>query len=402
VVSSVQRGPLAARYGRGAPETVLHLRREVAHVAALQIGSYVRNELTSLPSGTARLATQAGVSRVQQVTAITEEIGERVVTFEDLGPIGLAIATAPTISLAAVGFAYSVTITNAAALAAAGSSVRVDVALTSGAAPAATEWVPLRLMTPAQLTSSPIASGTVTTAPTTLWARARSERDGFLPSAYSASASVAFAAIPGVTSLAATPFTGDGSRLTITWARATSDGAVFDVFVRLASQVQGTGVFAVTLPAGSTTATASGLVPSTLYTIDVRARAPFAVDQSTFSSTTATTDGTTLSLIAPTGVDASVPGSGVVAISGFLATAQRADAECQIATETAPGSGTFGAYVDAGTAPRQPDSSFFHVVAASADGLLRRLRARAVRTGATASAWVVAPTDVLPDASGSI
>lgn len=402
VVSSVQRGQLATRYGRGSPETVFHGRRDSSTVAALNIGSYLRCNVPSLPSGTARLRTQSGISRVMQVTGITEGVGERVLTLEDLGPVGAAIGTAPTLTMATSGYSFSATITNAATLITAGSSVRVEIALTSGAAPASSEWTTLRLMTPDDLTTAAIVSGVVTTAPTTVYARARSERDGFLPSAYSASSSVSFSALTSITGLTGAAVSGDGSRLLITWSRSVTDDAIYDVFVRLSSEPQGTGIYAVTLPPNSTTANASGLTASTLYTIDVRVRSQFGPDQSVWVSTTATTASGTTTLSNPSALVAYVPFAGAVALDGIVTGTPLPNAEVEMATETAVGSGTFGSYAAAGTAVAVAGGAFTQQISAASDNLLRRLRARAVRAGATSSSWVVAPTDVLPDSSGML
>jgi hypothetical protein len=399
VVSSVQRGQLALRYGRGAPETVFRCRRDSATVAALTIGSYTRCNVPSLPSGSARIATQPGISRVMQVTGITEGVGERVLTLEDLGPIGDALTLVPTLSISSSAQTYTVTLTNLAALNTAGNGVRFEVAQTSGAAPGADAWSPLRALNPGELAT---VSGSVTTIPTTVHVRARSERQGFLPSAWSATATQAFLGLPGITSLAAAAVSGDGSKLAITWTRATADGAVFDVFVRLSSQPQGTGIFASVLPAGSVSATATGLTAGTLYTVDVRVRAPFGVDQSVFSTTTQTTDGSVVTLSNPSALSAYVPMAGFVALDGIVTGTPLPDAEVEIAQETAVGSGTFGSYVVAGTATAVAGGAFTQTIAVASDNRLRRLRARAVRAGATASAYVVAPTDVLPDSSGML
>ena len=399
VVSSVQRGQLAIRYGRGAPETVLRCRRDSSTVAALSIGSYLRCNVPSLPSGVARLLTQPTLSRVMQVTGITEGIGERVLTMEDLGPVGNALTTVPTLSISSSAQTFTVTLTNIGTLNTDGNGVRFEVAQTSGAAPASDAWSPLRFLAPGELAT---VSGNVTTLPITVYVRARSERDGFLPSAFSASVSQAFTGLAGVTSLAAAAVSGDGSKLAITWTRSATDGAVFDVFARLASQPQGTGLFASTLPAGSVSATATGLTAGTLYTVDVRARAPFGVDQSVFSTTTQTTDGSTVTLSNPSALSAYVPSSGFVALDGIVSGTPLPDAEVEIATETAVGSGTFGSYVAAGTTTAAVGGAFTQLVAAAADNRLRRLRARAVRVGATASSYVVASTDVLPDSSGML
>ena len=58
IVSSGQREQLAARYGRGAVESQLSVRRETTIASALKIGTYVRCTIPSLPSGAARLASQ--------------------------------------------------------------------------------------------------------------------------------------------------------------------------------------------------------------------------------------------------------------------------------------------------------------------------------------------------------
>ena len=399
VVSSVQRGQLAIRYGRGAPETVFRGRRDSSTVAALNIGSYLRCNVPSLPSGTARLRTQSGISRVMQVTGITEGVGERVLTLEDLGPVGNALTTVPTLSISSSGQTFTVTLTNLGTLNTDGNGVRFEVAQTTGAAPASDAWSPLRYLAPGELAT---VSGSVTTVPITVYVRARSERDGFLPSAWSTSASQAFTGLPGITALAAAAVTGDGSKLAITWTRATADGAVFEVYARLSSQPQGSGIFASVLPAGSVSATATGLTAGTLYTVDVRCRAPFGVDQSVFSTTTQTTNGSTVTLSNPSALSAYVPMAGFVALDGIVTGTPLPNAEVEIATETAVGSGTFGSYAAAGTAVAVAGGAFTQQISAASDNLLRRLRARAVRAGATSSSWVVAPTDVLPDSSGML
>jgi len=399
VVSSAQREQLAARYGRGAAETTLSVRRDAAVASVLGIGTYIRNQVPSLPSGSARLAALPGASRVQQVTAITETIGERVVTLEDIGPVAAAIATVPTLSVTTSGSSYLLTVTNAAALTSAGVGVRIEQAQTSGAAPASTDWTPLRSFAFNEIST---VSNAVTTQPVTVWFRARAERPGSLPSVWSTSVSAAFAALASLTGLTAAAITGDGSRLAISWTRAATDGAVFDVFVRLSSQAQGAGIFATQLPAGSTSATATGLTAGTLYTVDVRARSVFGVDQAVFVTTTATTDGASVTLSNPSALSAYVPMSGFVALDGIVTGTPLPDAEVEIAQETAVGSGTFGAYAAGTTVAPAAGGAFTVVIAVASDNRLRRLRARAVRAGAVSSSFVVAPTDVMPDGSGML
>lgn len=398
VVSSTQRNALASRYSRGAPETELRLRRDSATVAALQVGAFVLNTLPSLPSGVARLATQSGVSRIQQVTQITEGIGERSVTLEDVGVVGGTVATVPTLSLVASGSIYTVTITNAAALAAASIGVRLEVAQTMGAAPAAAEWTPLRSLASNALTT---VSGTVTTAPITVWIRARGERDAFLPSAWSTSASVAISGLAGVTSLAAAAITGDGSQLSITWARSATDGAVFDVFVRLAASPQGTGIFAAEVPAGALSVVASGLTVSTLYTVDVRARIVATGQASAYATTTQTTNGTTATLASPSGLAAFTEGYGIVGVSGTVSGSPTPSADIDMATETTPGSGVFGSFVNLGEFAANSAGFFSQTFYETTDARLRQFRVRAVRAGATASSYIVATPNVLPPNDGN-
>jgi hypothetical protein len=398
-ISSAQREQLATRYGRGAAETTLSVRRDATVAGTLALGSYVLNRVPSLPSGSARLATQPGVSRVQQVTAITETVGERVVTLEDLGPVAAAITTVPTLTVSTSVQSYLLTITNAATLATGLFGVRVEMATTSGASPASTDWTPLRSFLSTEIAT---ISSTVSSVPITVWFRARAERFGFLPSAWSSSASASFSALASITGLTATAVSGDGSRLSIAWTRAATDGAVFDVFVRLSSETQGTGIFAAQLPAGSTSAMATGLTAGTLYTVDVRARSVFGVDQAVFVSTTQTTAGSSVTLSDPTALAAYVPFSGSVALDGIVTGTPLPDAEVEIAQETAVGSGVFGSYSAAATVAPAPGGAFTATIAVASDNRLRRLRARAVRAGAVSSSFVVAPTDVLPDGSGGL
>jgi hypothetical protein len=205
-----------------------------------------------------------------------------------------------------------------------------------------------------------------------------------------------------VTSLAAAAVSGDGSKLAISWVRTATDGAVFDVFVRLSSQLQGTGIFAATLPAGSTSATATGLTAGTLYTVDVRARTAFGAGSGSYVSTTATTAGGTVTLSNPSGLTAYVGMAGFVSLDGTVTGTPLPDAEIEVATETAVGSGTFGSYATGTTAVAATGGAFTGNIAASADNRLRRLRVRAVRAGAVSSSWVVATPDVMPDNSGML
>ena len=398
-LSGVQRAQLAQRYGRGAPETTLRVRRDSTVAASLALGTYVRNSVPSLPSGTARLATQAGVTRVQQITRITEDVGERVLLLEDTGVVSGTVSLVPTLSITSTGNFYTVTITNLAALQAALLGIRLEVALTSGGAPASTDWTPLASYVFANVAT---VTGSVAFTPVTVHVRARSEQGSSFPSAWSTSVSTSIAGLAGVTSLAAAAVTGDGSSLAITWVRTLTDFAVFDVYVRLASSPQGTGIASALVPAGGQSVTLSGLAASTLYTVDVRARSSTFFDVSAWSTTTATTDSASATLAVPTSVVASTGGYAEVIVQGAVSGSPIPSVDVDMATETGVGTGAFGSYVNRGEFAAGTSGAFTITFEEATNGRKRRLRVRAVRTGATSSAYVVATPDVIPPSGGGM
>jgi len=365
---------------RGAKEGTVHCLR--SQDPGADVGDLLTVNLPHRVAGTVR----GGPRQVQIIQRTENAIGPDF-RFWDTGSTTTTGAPLPTFTLAADSndpeHTAIATLTNASAEAAAGAVVRVEYG-TGGSAPATGTLLAYLLASPNNLTavSTPqLAAGT------TVWVRMRAEVPGLQPSAWTGWASVTLSGLGAITGLTATPI--DGTSEKLTW---TNTDTTHPVVVFLSNWGVGANVPVVYLPPGSTSYTLHGLTASTSYTATVRIQES-ASSFGSSDSVTFTTAGTTPTLSPPTNPSAFAgtpdPNTGVVVIDGTFGIQVRAnDADApvmivvQVAVETAVGSGTPGAFSDAGSGPGIL-GGFTRVVLPSApnDGKLRYLQARETRAG---------------------
>lgn len=385
------------RFGRGAIGSELNCLSSVDAV----LGEEVQLNLPHLPNAVpgATPVSQRGGIRLVQVVQRTETPHGPVLKVLDSGTSAQA-STAPTLSIAAGADTRKVaviTITNAAALAAAGLLVRLE--LGRGAVqPAAGDL--LTIADPAAVTS-------VTTpaqdAGTRLWVRARSEKNGQRPSAWSAWVNVQLAALNAVTGLSVSAeVAADRSRRLLTWAvGANATDMPVEVLTNQAGEAARTVAL---LPAGSTQYELRALDAATrTATVRHREASPFG-GVSADATVSVVTNAGARTLAAPTdpsGFAGKVGNGGGLVIDGtFGLDVTATEVPSGVEVQVAVGAGAFATLdiVDA----VQGERTRWAGVAAN-DGQARRIRARHVATGATESAWTdevtVEPWGAVPPAT---
>ena len=389
---------LAGRYSRGAATAEYTGIRSRAVVDALTVGDYIQVSIPSLPVGNVRIGDVGGTpARVMQVMRITERPATREVLLEDAGPTNNPFTTVPTLSIstATAGGQVTalVTVTNAAALNTAVASLAMQVAYTAGASPAATDWDYIFAVSAPESVIPTTAIGfPLALRDTTVWFRARATSGSEIPSAFSTAVSAVVATVAGLTGFAAAAISGNGAALALSWTRATTDGAVFDIEART-----GSNAFTprLTLPQTSINATLGDLLPSTSYDTRGRARIESTGQISAWSTSTVTTNGTALTIADPTSVRAGSSGAGTYVVFGVVAGTPVPRMEAEAALETAVGSGSYGSYVPFGSGEPDASGACSVLTAAPNDGLRRRVRVRASNAYGV-SAYVVASPDVTP------
>lgn len=389
---------LAGRYSRGAATVEYVGMRSSATIAALAIGDYVQCNVPSLPVGNVRIGDVGGTpARVMQVLRITERPATRELLLEDAGPTNNPFSTVPTLSLstATAGgeVSASVTVTNAATLNTALAALAIQIAFTSGAAPASTDWDYLYAVLPIVGIPTTAIVFQLQARDTTVWFRARATTGSELPSGWSTSVSAALATVAGVTSFAAAAITGNSMALALTWARATNDGAVFDIEARTSTETYAPRLTAI--PA-SLAATVGNLVASTSYDVRIRARVQATGQISAWSTATQTTDSAGATVADPTSVQIASDGAGMFSVQAVVTGTPLPALLAEFAVETGVGAGTFGSYVAMGSATADATSGVGLVSSfAPNDGLKRRVRVRA-SSAIGVSAYVVAAPDATP------
>jgi len=366
---------------RGAKEGEIHVLR--SQDPGCTIGDLIALDLPHRPSGTVR----GGPRQVQIIQRTENAIGPDF-RFWDTGSTTVTSAPLPTFTLAAdtndPTHSADGTLTNASALTAAGAVVRVEWG-TGASAPATGTLLVYLLAPPGNLTvavTPPVAAGS------TIWMRMRAEEPGFQPGAWTGWASVTLTGLSGISGLTATPI--DGSSELLTWTNTNTD-------TPLAIYLSASGSFPnqwiTNLPAGSINYTLTGLTAGATYTATLQLKES-PTSTGTTLTVTFTTSATTPTLSPPTQPSAYAgtpdPNTGLVVIDGTYGIQVRAnDADApgvtivvQVAVETAVGSGTPGAFSDAGSGPAVL-GGFTRVTLPSApnDGKLRYLQARETRAG---------------------
>jgi hypothetical protein len=284
-----------------------------------------------------------------------------------------------------------VPIANADALIAAGASLRVEL----GAGTAATSFASLTVLTPKELKKAGgffnlprmHAGGSYTI-------RMRSEKHGMRPGPYTAPIAVTLAPLAPPGALTIVARAGDASIADLSWVPG--EGTVrAELRIRETGRTAWRTRFA--LP-GSMGAAVDGLKPGKTYEVDVRHRElPPYKGTSTSVTATFTTGSEIRTLAPPTNPKGFVNRNGTF---GMEVTAVEVPTVItfEVAVETAPDSGTFGPYQESPMGTRSavapPGRTQFSRLA-PADGRSRRIRARAMRHGATASEWCTF-VEVLP------
>jgi hypothetical protein len=395
------------RYGRGVVAGGVAALRGGSSDTVL-LGDEILNNLPRLPNHNKRLGDDLSVApRAMQIVRSTWTPRGPLLKLIDSGPNAQPYATVPTHTIAASATfprtVAEVTITNAAALNADSAGLRLQMAVTTGAAPATTDYVDVGAYAPGEIPTSaivlpPIVSGRK------VYARAAATKVGVRFSAWSTGVSVTLTAVPPVTSLVATTVAGDGSTEQLTWTAGDAT-SVLDIFIRASGAAAADAVRIAAIPPSSTRYLIEGLTPSTAYTAGVQARDEATGDVSAMVDVNFTTGATVVTLAAPVSPagfagsldpDTGVPLRDAVYGMAVIAADNPGFTEVQVAVETAIGAGTYGAFVTSGTVvPNVLGAWTIWQDNAPNDGLHRQIKARHVRTGATASAYTSVVT-VLP------
>jgi hypothetical protein len=404
------------RYGRGLVQGELVGLRG-GSTDTVRIGDEILNNLPQLPNHNKRLGEDLSVAaRAMQVVRITPGPSGPAIKLADSGPAANPFATVPTLSLAASGSLPRVqallTITNAAALNTAGAGVRVQIAVTTGAAAASTAYTDVLAYSAGQIPTGAIALPKVTSG-NKLFVQARAEKSGSRPSNYSSPISLALTAIPSISALAASSVAGDGSTELAGWTVGDTTSAI-DVYLRASGAPSSDAIRINVLPPGSNQYLIEGLTPGSAYTFGVQPRDEGTGDVAVVVEVTFTAGATTRTLAAP--VDPAAFSGSTDPLTGnpkrdglfgiaVLAAEYPGFVEVQVAVETAVGSGTYGALATSGTLiPSVSGNWTIWQDTAPNDGLRRQLQARHVAIGSTASAYttVVTATPWTPVALAAI
>lgn len=382
---------------------------------AVKLGDEILVNLKQLPNKNKRLGDDPTVgARAMQVLHVTPTLIGKVVELEDSGPNAQPIddADRPTHTIAASATkprtVAMVTITNAATLTAAGRSVRIQMAVTTGAAPAATDYAEVMFFAPAEIPTvafplPPVSAGRLVAV------RMRAEAPGDRPSNWTTPTSVTLTGMSAPSALAVTAVAGNGSALDAAWTNGASD-LWTEVFVRLSGAPLIDAVKRVTLAPGSDRVRIDGLAGNTAYTIGVRHVDGDTGDRSATVEDTETTANASLTLSAPIHAHGwssplntqVLPGSRfrprrASALGGrygiaVMATEFPSHVEVEEALETAEGAGTYGSFAVVGRVESIASEWTVWMGIAANDGLRRQLRARHVREGYTSSAYATTVT----------
>lgn len=400
------------RFGRGMYAGELPLVRGDGTTDAdtLTLGDELLINVQELPNHNKRLGDDSSVSsRAMQVVHLTEGLATRSVRLADSGPNAQPLSTKPTHTIAASSDSprtvAELTITNAAALNVLGYAVQIQIAATTGAAPATTDYVDAFAL-PANSVPTTAVRLPAVTAGRTLYARTRSWKTGSRPSDWTTPVSVALSSVNNPSGLAAASVAGDGSQEDITWTPGAStadfdtdvyvraNGAAFSTAVR-----QGGGL----LP-GSVAFRLQNLTPGAQYIASVQHRDPRTGDKSNAVDVSFTAGASTLTLNPPTNPYGFVNSTQRVitfgnsnsgslptrdAIYGIAVVAVEFPGRVEVyeALETSIGSGVYGTSASAGFVDAVSGDWTVWQGKAPNDRLRRQLKARSVREGCTSSGF---------------
>lgn len=394
------------RWGRSAIVAELPLIRGGAG-DALKLGDELLNATPQIPNKNKRYGDDNSVgARAMQIVRMTPSPVGALVKMIDSGPNAAALGTLPTFTVAAgpgrLGLRFArVTITNAPTLNAALCGVEIQMAVTTGGVPAATDYTAAGRITYGNVPASPIAlPGTLNGR--VVYVRMRATKFGSRPSAWTSASSVTLTALNPPSSLVATPNGSDGSQCLATWVPgANADQAAVDVYLRPSAQPAATAMRQAILDASSSRYNLERLTPNTSYTVGVQSRDVQTGDTSTMVEATFTTANVTVTLPKPKRSQIFVgrpdPKTGVLRMDGTYglavqATTAPSSVEFWEALETGVGAGTYGTAALVDTIPSAQGDWTMVMRSAPNDGLRRQLQARHVRDGSTASSLTTALT----------
>jgi hypothetical protein len=294
------------RFGRGNRALEYELARGDGTTDAdtLVLGEEVLIDISELPNHNYRLGDNAAIApRAMQVARIDELPESRLVRWEDSGPNSQPYGTAPTL---AAGLSTdlprsvaTVTVTNAAALNADSAKVQIQMAVTTGAAPAAGDYSDVYGSAAGAIPTTAIRLSAATPG-RTVYLRARAIKSGERPSAWSVVVNQALSALNVPTGLAASSVAGDGSLEDLSWAiGAGAADCPVNVWIRNNGQPFSAAKLDRTLPPGSTRYRLEGLTPGNTYVASVEHVDVVTGDTSTEAEVTFTTVVTTRALGAP-------------------------------------------------------------------------------------------------------
>jgi hypothetical protein len=385
------------RWGWGGIGAKMLMRRGGAG-DSVRVGDEILVNLADIPNQNYRLGDNGAIAaRAMQIVRRTVTPEGYDVELVDSGLTGQPPATLPAVSAAASAdlprTVATATVTNAAALNAAGYGATLQMAFAATATRFhdVISWPAGQIPTTA-FRLPPVVAGT------TVYVRARSEQAGHRPTNWGASANVALTGISAPSAFSATPVGADGSKCSLAWTVGSSTDLV-DVFIRLSGETFSQAVKVDTLPPGSNRYDLANLTPGTNYIATVQHRDPKTPDVSASVDAAFTSSGTTLALNAPTDPSpfAFAPSTSRLlgqnslpaGIYGLGVVAKHVPGEIEIAeaVETAVGSGLYGGFTTVGRIPAVSGNWTLWQNVAPNDGLRRQLKARSVRDGTTASSY---------------
>lgn len=390
------------RWGRGAIGGELHCLPSVT----VDVGAEFQVNIPQLPNAQvgASPVSQRGGARIVQVVRRTELPSGADLYVLDSGTTAQP-GTLPTFSIAANAsdaFHFlDLVITNAATLAAAGYFVRIELGIGSSTPTAGTL---LSVVDPSVLTSLTIPAHD---SGVKVWARMRSEKEGYRPSSWTAFAGVQLTVLDAVTALAVSAEDpADPSKRLLTWTvGANASLYPVEVLIRLTSEASTADRLVAILPPGSTQYQLLELdIANRTATVRHRETAPFNGVSADSTIAVNTVNGAA-TLAAPTNPVAfssrHKTDGGLLPLGTYGIDVNSAVFPCGVEISVKVGA---GAYEVREIVPAQPFGATRWMGIAPNDGQTRFIKARHVLAGYTSSAFCAevsvvpwSPTRRIPD-----
>jgi hypothetical protein len=373
------------RYGRGAIGGDLHCLPSVT----VDVGQEVQVNIPQLPNAVvgASPVSQRGGTRIVQVLRRTETPSGPDLYVLDSGTTAQP-GTLPTFTIglnSSDGFHFAdLVITNAGTLAAAGYRVRIEIAVGSSTP---TQGTLLAVVDPSVVTGLTIPAHD---SGVKVWARMRSEKEGYRPSAWTSFAGQQLTTLDAVTALAVAAESGtDPSQRLLTWTiGANAADYPVEVYIRLSAESSAADRLVAILPKGSNRFLLTELdVANRTATVKHRETAPF-----NGASALSTIAVNTVSAAATLGVPHNpvafagrhLDGGNLVPDGTYGIDVNAAVFPCGIEIAVAVGGGGFETREIVPAAPFGPTR---WIGTAPNDGQIRHIKARHVRAGYTSSAY---------------